>query len=273
MKTIFSLLLLVWGMGELRAQPTAAQLVPYRQGTKWGYADRRGQLVLPLSYDEAGPFVERAAWVRQGQLYGYIDGGGHPLTPVQYERAGNFANGRATVQLGGETFDIDRNGLRLIEPASRAPEEDFLAQGDAVRQGGKVGFRFSMGSNKVVPALYDELRDLYHDGLLLVRQGTKWGVLNAEGQPTLRPEYDAIRATDANGYVYPVVEQRGRFGYLSHTGTLLTPIKYTAAEPFVAGVARVTTPDGLVGYIDETGREYFDGGGLGAIESSVQLKN
>ncbi|QHJ08170.1 WG repeat-containing protein [Hymenobacter busanensis] len=256
-KLLVVLLLMAWPAG-LRAQATAARLVPYRKGALWGYATAPGQLVLPLRYDEAGPFAEGVAWVRQGPLYGYIDGGGHPLTPVQYERAGTFARGRATVQLAGETFDIDRNGLRLTGPTPAPPEEDFLAQGDPVRQGGKVGFRFSVGSNAVVPAQFDELHDLYHDGLLLVRQGPRWGVLNAEGRLTLPLEYDAIRATEANGFALPVVEQRGRFGYLSPAGTLLTPLKYKAAEPFVAGVARVLTPDGLPGYIDEAGREYFE---------------
>jgi hypothetical protein len=231
--------------------------VPYHKGTQWGYADRRGRLVLPLRYDEAGPFVDEIAWVRVGGLYGYIDGAGNPVTPVQYERAGTFRHGRARVTLpGGETFDIGPSGQRLNEPAETF-EEDFLAQGDPVRQNGKVGFRFSVGE-AVVPPVYDEVRDLYHDGLVLVRQGPKWGVVDNRGRLRLPAEYDAIRAVEQNGYQFPIVEQQGRFGYLGPDGKLLVPPKYSAAEPFEAGVARVTTPAGQTGYIDQSGREYFE---------------
>lgn len=232
------------------------RLVPYRKGAQWGYADRRGRLVLPLRYDEAGPFVDEVAWVRVGQLYGYIDGGGNPVTPVQFERAGNFRNGRARVTLQGETFDIGPTGRRLTEPAE-VLEEEFLAQGDPVRQNGKVGFRFTVGAAEV-PPVYDEVRDLYHHGLLLVRQGPKWGVVDNRGRLRLAPQFDAIRAVEQNGYQFPIVEQQGRFGYLGPDGKLLVAPKYAAAEPFEAGVARVTTATGQQGYIDAEGREYFE---------------
>ena len=45
---------------------------------------------------------------------------------------------------------------------------------------GKVGFRFTVGA-ATVPAIYDEIRDNYN-GLLFVRQGTKWGVINGKGK-------------------------------------------------------------------------------------------
>lgn len=250
-------LLLGFGPPEAVAQSEPPRLVPYHKGAQWGYADRRGRLVLPLRYDEAGPFVDEIAWVRVGTLYGYIDGAGNPVTPVQYERAGTFRGGRARVTLpGGETFDIDSAGQRLTTPAP-VLEEDFLAQGDPVRQGGKVGFRFTVGSAEV-PPVYDEVRDLYRDGLLLVRRGAKWGVVDNRGRLRQEPRFDAITAVEQNGYQFPIVEQQGRFGYLDATGKLLVTPKYAAAAPFEAGVARVTTAAGLSGYIDTEGREYFE---------------
>jgi hypothetical protein len=238
------------------AQSSTARLVPYRKGTQWGYADRRGRLVLPLRYDEAGPFIDEVAWVRIGKCYGYIDGAGNFLTPVQYDRADNFHNGRATVAIGDDSFDISISGRRLTD-APEAVEEEFMAQGDPLRQDGKMGFRFTVGT-AVVPPVYDEVRDLHRNGLLLVRQSDKWGVVDNRGRLRLRLQYDAIRATEQNGFAFPIVEQQGRYGYLSSAGKLLIKPKYAAAEPFVAGVARVTTVDGRVGYIDETGREYFE---------------
>lgn len=240
------------------AQTAEPELIPFRQGSRWGYANSQRRLVLPLAYDDAGPFVEGAAWVRLGLLYGYINSRGTAITPVQFSRAGSFRQGRATVELAGETFDINLSGQRLRTPPEPEPETDYLEQGDLVRRQGKVGFRFTVGSNILVPAEYDEIRDLHHDGLLLVRQGAKWGVLNASGTLTLPLAYEAIHATAANGFAYPIVEQAGRFSYLSNEGKLLTVLKYAAAEPFVADVARVITPDGKTGYLDIRGQEFWD---------------
>ncbi len=242
----------------LLAQTTGSGLVPFRSNGRWGYADHARRLVLPLAYDEAGPFVNEVAWVRQGTLYGYIDGGGNHITPVYYTRASNFQQGRAHVELNGETFDINPSGQRLTTPPDPEPETDYLAQGDLVRRQGKVGFRFTIGSNTVVPSDYDEIQDLHHNGLLLVRQGTKWGVLNGKGKLTLPLEYDAIRATAANAFAYPIVEQASRFGYLDNKGKLLTKVKYAFAEPFTEEVACVTTSAGKTGYIDSRGKEYFE---------------
>ncbi|MCB2378426.1 WG repeat-containing protein [Hymenobacter sp. BT635] len=238
------------------AQTTPARLVPFRKGAKWGYADQSRRIVLPLQYDEAGPFVQELAWVRVGSLYGYIDGGGNPVTPIQFTKAGSFSHDRATVELAGETFQIDGSGKRVTAPAEPEPESEFLTQGDLLRQNGKVGFRFTVGQ-AVVPAIYDEIQENYN-GLLFVRQGQKWGVLNNKGKLTLPIEYDAIRAVEANNFAFAIVEQQGLYGYLAEDGRLLVPLKYSAAEPFVASVARVTTPDGRSGYIDTRGREYFE---------------
>jgi hypothetical protein len=249
----------VWSLllTEALAQAAGLRLIPFRQGSRWGYANAQRHLVLPLAYDDAGPFVEGAAWVQQGPHYGYIDTTGRALTPVQYRRAGNFQQGRATVELAGKTFAIGSDGQRLSGPSEPELETDYLEQGDLVRRQGKFGFRFTVGSATVVPAEYDEIRDLHHNGLLLVRQGTKWGVLNGEGQLTLPLVYDAIQATAANGFAYPVVEQAGRFGYLAPDGKLLTKLQYAAAEPFVADVARVTTLEGKTGYLDTRGQEFW----------------
>lgn len=255
-------LLLVVGLLVLvpaLAQMPPARLLPFRRGSLWGYADQRRRLVLPLRYDDAGPFVDDIAWVRRGANFGYILPDGRPLTPLHFTRADNFQRGRATVELQGETYQIDCTGNRLPGPpdsANSTAETDFLEQGDLVRRNGKVGFRFSVG-HAVVPAEYDEIQDIYN-GLLLVRRGAKWGVINQKGRLTLPLEYDTIQATPANNYAFPIVEQAGRFGYLDADGKLLVKPQYREAQPFVAGTARVLTEGGQAGCIDTRGREFFE---------------
>lgn len=232
------------------------ELIPFRQGEKWGYTDRNRRLVLPLRYDEAGPFVDELAWVRVAGLYGYIDGSGYAVTPTHFTKASNFTRGRATVELNGETFDIDVAGKRLPVSETPAPEVEYLSLGDIVRKAGKLGFRFTVGST-TVPPIYDEILEDYR-GLLFVRQGQLWGAINRKGKLVLPVAYEAIKATPSNDFIYPIVQQSGLFGYLDAEGHLLVKPKYRAAEPFVGSVARVETPDGRVGYIDTNGKEYFE---------------
>ncbi|ALD22321.1 hypothetical protein AM218_15270 [Hymenobacter sp. DG25A] len=235
---------------------SSGELIPFRQGEKWGYTDRNRRLILPLRYDEAGPFVEELAWVRVAGLYGYIDGSGYAVTPTHFTKASNFTRGRATVELNGETFAIDVAGKRLPISETPAPEVEYLSLGDIVRKAGKLGFRFTVGST-TVPAIYDEILEDYR-GLLFVRQGSQWGAINRKGKVVLPVIYESIKVTAANDYSYPIVQQAGLLGYLDADGHLLVKPKYRAAEPFVGGVARVETPDGRVGYIDSTGKEYFE---------------
>lgn len=234
----------------------SGELIPFRQGEKWGYTDRNRRLVLPVRYDEAGPFVDELAWVRVDGLYGYIDGSGYPVTPVHFTKASNFRRGRATVELEGKTFTIDAAGKHIADGALPEPEVEYLSLGDVVRKDGKQGFRFTVGS-ATVPPLYDEILEDYR-GLLFVRQGALWGAINTKGKLVLPVVYDAIQATSANDFIFPIVQRAGLFGYLNAEGHLLVAPKYRAAEHFVAGVARVETPDGRIGYIDTTGKEYFE---------------
>lgn len=254
-RPLLLLLLLVLVAGAPAwAQTATSRLVPFRQGGKWGYADQARRLVLPLRYDEAGPFVQEIAWVRQGPLFGYIDGGGNPVTPMQFTKAGTFRNGSAMVELNGETYRISPTGQRLPDAPPAEPEEEPLEHGDLVRKEGKVGFRFTVGSG-VVPPIYDEIRENYN-GLLFVRLGAKWGVVNSSGKLVQPLRYDAIRLT--GNLQFPVVQLGQRFGYLDEDGNTLTEIRYPQAEPFLGDVARVLAPDGQPGYLNANGQEFWD---------------
>jgi hypothetical protein len=107
-----------------------------------------------------------------------------------------------------------------------------------------------------VPAEYDEIKE-NANGLLLVRQGQKWGAINGKGKLVLPVAYDAIRSDPADESAFLIVEQEGQFGYLAADGRLLVKPRYRAASPFQEGVARVVTDAGQVGYIDARGEEYF----------------
>ena len=84
--------------------------------THYGYINPQGNWVIEPIYDDAKPFFENKAVVKKGELYGYIDQQGKEIIPCQFEQAGSFAEGRAAVKKNGWVGFIDASGNIVIEP-------------------------------------------------------------------------------------------------------------------------------------------------------------
>jgi len=131
-----------------------AALYPIRVKDKWGYMNRKGEVIIKPSFDDAkdfygelavaglienkemlygyiekegnwkikpafkraSPFNEGNAVVEKNGLYGYIDPDGNEIIPCQFESAGRFSEGIAAVKKNGWTGFIDTTGTIIIEP-------------------------------------------------------------------------------------------------------------------------------------------------------------
>ena len=71
------------GTGLLYAQTDTAdrtpELIPYRIGDKWGYADRNKKIVIPVKYDYADVFREGLGKVTLNKKTGFIDKNGKEI--------------------------------------------------------------------------------------------------------------------------------------------------------------------------------------------------
>ncbi len=70
---------------------------PVRVDTKWGYLDSTGKMVIEPMYEEAGSFREGFACVRKNNHFGYIDTNYHLMIPFEFDMARGFAEGLAPV--------------------------------------------------------------------------------------------------------------------------------------------------------------------------------
>jgi hypothetical protein len=104
------------------AQEFAEGLAAVRQGTKWGYIDKSGRLVIEPRFEDASAFSGGRARVMQDGLNGYIDVRGEFVIPPRFEYADDFSEGLAAVGVldEGETkrgsglYYIDRRGRVVI---------------------------------------------------------------------------------------------------------------------------------------------------------------
>src|SRR3989339_1691422 len=92
------------------AQSPDQALIPFRAGSKWGYSDKAGKLVIPARYNAARPFSEGLALVMSGGKYGFIDAAGREVIKPAYQSAGDFGAGLAPVKLKGSWGYIDKAG-------------------------------------------------------------------------------------------------------------------------------------------------------------------
>lgn len=90
-------------------------LAKVTKGSKYGYVNKQGVLVVPLIYDEAMTLREGKATVQKGGKWGYIDSTGKEVEEFKYEDAGCFRDSLAVVRLHGKYGFVDHN-FKVVIP-------------------------------------------------------------------------------------------------------------------------------------------------------------
>ncbi len=128
-----------------------------------GFINKKGEIVIPQIYKDAGDFSEGLAAVQsvETELWGYIDKDGEIVIPMMYEAAKPFREEAAYVVKDGLAGYIDKEGNNIIDFKLK-PETDRYADnsfygGLAVAQdnSGKYGYIDKSG-DFVIPAKYKE---------------------------------------------------------------------------------------------------------------------
>lgn len=92
-------------------------LLAVKVGTKWGYANTRGDLKIDAQYDSARMFTEGLAVVKQNDKYGYINDRNHIIIDIEFASAQPFdSSERAIVTTADGTYQlIDKKGEVILE--------------------------------------------------------------------------------------------------------------------------------------------------------------
>jgi hypothetical protein len=103
------------------------QLVPYRKGNSWGFANVRGELMIPPQYDGATLFQKDPNFsysfsvVSLGSLKGVIDIEGEYIVPPDFERVHPLSNAGFIVQRNAQSDWQFINEDAIVE--EKIPEE------------------------------------------------------------------------------------------------------------------------------------------------------
>lgn len=240
----------------------AEGLIPVRLGAKWGYADAKGQIVIPLQFDMAcafsdglaavavceerdprrmrDPFHERDARramdgfggeALAGVKWGFVDRTGRVVVAPEYASVGPFREGIA----------------RVAVPRSKERKED--AEPDWTGPTGPRnrnvlwGYIDRAGKRLVEPKFTDALDA--SEGLACVCDGDGYGYVDRTGKTVIAPEFvEAGPFHDGRAMVALAEKDRwgpGRRtrGYIDRTGKIVIPARFEFAGTFSDGLARV----------------------------------
>lgn len=214
-------LLLIAHSQSLEAQ----NLIPYRKGTQWGFADEKQRVVIACEYEEAKPFLADLAKVKKQGKWGLIDKEGKLFLPCAYD---------------------------IIYAASKVGRVVVAVGGDKSGHGGKWGFSPQYKGEEIALE-YDLIRESGIENLLAVKKGNYWGAISNLGNIVIPIEYEIERIEDhqlealalnplqqsqtfegdVNSYLklafqenYARVRKNGKWGYINQFGNPIIPFEY-----------------------------------------------
>ncbi len=166
------------------------------------------------------------------------------------EKAGEFRFGLTEVNFGGRSAAINKRGELIIPPYF--DEIGPFSEGLAfMRQGHLFGYIDTSGT-VIIDAQFDEADD-FINGWACVRRGERYGFVNREGREFSVAAFDGFVETVVEGFV--AVKRDGLVGFVDTTGRVVVKPKYRGAENFSEGMARVNMGQYEVGFVNTTGRE------------------
>lgn len=194
----------------------------------WGFANKKGKLVIDAKYSEVKSFRHGVAFVKLSQNNdGYLSTnwilinkkgkqrGNISIPDQSFCPVGQFSTdpNLAWVYQAGVYKYIKTNGKFAFDGAYDEAN-DFINGVARVKQGSNIYFINSKG-NQITEWTYDDARDMC-EGLAAVKSGAKWGFIDNKGKEVITRAWDAVSnfhggyAMVKRGTTMGVIDTKGR---------------------------------------------------------------
>lgn len=226
--TLLSLLLILAIALRAFSQTYVTQVKP--AGSKvWGYADLKGELIVPAQYDKCYAFS------------------GSGWAPIYQSKGKEFY----FINLKGERLDTEIKGFRLIEGMFGFDIRGFEDGLVPVKVGDKWGF-LSTSGKLAIPAKYDAVTD-FNGGHVPVKTGGKYFVLNTKGEESAIEGSGILDVNHFSESLAPFRAADKQFGFIDQEGKIAIQAQFESVGYFQDGLAWAKTTDKTVGFIDKKG--------------------
>lgn len=240
-------------------------LAAVKLNNKWGFIDSEGEEQIIPQYDVLGRgFRNGIAIVGLCEdiyvSYGLINTKGEQITPLKYSKIYDWLHlGYAIVEFGGYWLEgirydgnkgvINSNGEEIVPPIYSEVSRIYNGM-IRVNKDGKYGFYDQLG-NMVIPAIYENADDEFHEGLVWVKKEGKYGYINKNGDEIIPMKYNYAKFFSEG---LASVCLAGRWGVIDVTGKTIISFKYDDVGYFSENRATVLL-DYKWGYVDKSANE------------------
>jgi len=203
-----------------------------KEGKK-GVYDGFGKCLLSVEFDEIGGRSEGYRIVRKGQKYSYVNEINWKVSLTWLDvypnvmRLGAMSNGQFLIQKKAKNYIMDTTGKTFkLFNLDRINTFSNVISGVKIKNG-KIGF-FNRTGTELSPFIYDYV-ELMKNGLYLVKNKDKLGVLSKGAEPLIDCQYDDISVWTEN---HLLVESGTKKGIFTITGKLIVPIEYDLIKKY-----------------------------------------
>src|SRR5262249_43249885 len=214
--------------------------------------------------------------IQFGGKWGYVDKKGEVVVPIQFNSAHSFSDGLAYVSDSAGMRFLDKSGKAVIDLGNSYSVGDFhegLASAHIDRSlAGKDGLTHLIDRQGRTALVVDGWVDEFHEGMaaVVVRGGEaqsngnlSYGYIDHEGNVVIRPRFgeakDFSEGLAAVRTKKTTVYGRGdTWGYIDKTGKYQIEAVYNEAHGFRGGVARVHLGGTL--HVVHDARPFWEGG-------------
>lgn len=207
-------------------QPEENWIIPTYDGTKWGYMNQKGKMVLDFIYEEATPFCGDYAVVKLDGVYTLIDKEG-------YWNA------------------VDKIGLDKVLDISASA---IVGVKDGVCQ---------IYTRTFQPATEESFEHVYlnDNGLYVVKKDSKWAILDEKLKPVTDYVFTDV-AVNSQGSIftgdYAVVKDENGYCHIDSRGNALYETRFVDAKGYEGGLIAVANKDGKWGFANGEGEMIVD---------------
>lgn len=239
---------------DMIQKPLANGLYPVVIGQRTGLADMRGNVIIQPAYDSLSLLNyggQDFYILHQGGKQGAANNRGQVLLPVLYEQVLPAPPNHFKIKQNGLWGLASQNGKHTVEPqyADMQGHEPGVPALPAVVQKKDRWGAIDATGQEVMPFKYQQLRAV-GQGFYLARTGKDPAQLIRQEGSAIGSE--KIEEAGVFGENYLPVQVGGRWGYMGTAGKLIIPAKYEQALTFKNGAAPVKE-NGRWGIIDRQG--------------------
>lgn len=216
------------------AWPFEDNLAGVQIAGKWGFIDTTGKFIIEPQFDAITSFKDGVAVAKANNKWGFIDPLGKPFMKAKFNYAHNFNEGFAPVQNYKKwafASKIDRDIVLNYKYDRAYGFSEGLA---AVKLNEKWGF-VDYAGNIVIDYKFDEV-NRFSDGLALARLNRNYGYIDKKGSFEINPQFEHAESFSEG---LAAVRINGKYGFIDRSGEIVIEPQYDHASNFMAGAAHV----------------------------------